>query len=136
MPNKCEKEAAMIKAFERLLVEFSPCSPFNRRGQPETMWRIRLDNFFGYSNRRDAGAVLIWDNAYKALSEFKQEREAAEKMLWQPIEAAPKDGTVFLAYQTDIGYYTAHWCGKHNCFACEWDCTPVTPCSWQAITKV
>jgi|TARA_R110000822_G_scaffold308497_1_gene436508 hypothetical protein len=60
MPNKCEKEAAMIKAFERLLQEFSPspslCSARN-------------------GNRKDAGAKLIWDNAYKALSEFKQGRE-------------------------------------------------------------
>lgn len=70
-----DKEAAMIKAFERLLCEFSPYSSRSKRGQPKTIWRARLDNFFGYSNRRDAGAFLIWDNAHKALSEFKQEKK-------------------------------------------------------------
>lgn len=74
-----EREAAMIKAFERLLEEFLPYSSCNKRGQPKNMWRIKLDNFFGYSNRRDAGAFLIWDNARKALSEFKQENPSTLK---------------------------------------------------------
>lgn len=73
MPS--EKEAVMIKAFERLLCEFSPYSSRSKRGQHKTRWRSGLDNFFGYSNRRGAGAKLIWDNAYKALYEFKLGRE-------------------------------------------------------------
>lgn len=32
-------------------------------------------------------------------------------MNWQPIETAPKDGTVFLAYWNDVPQFVA-WCGE------------------------
>jgi len=72
MPTEKEIDAELIKAFERLLEEYSPYSASSNRCKPKNIWRCRLDDFFGYSNRRDVGAKLIWANAYKALNEYRK----------------------------------------------------------------
>jgi len=77
MPTNLEIDAQLIKAFERLLEEYSPYSASSNRCKPKNIWRCRLDDFFGYSNRRDVGAKLIWANAYKALNEYRKRNNNA-----------------------------------------------------------
>lgn len=61
-----------------------------------------------------------------------REPEKKLKNGWQPIETAPKDRAM-LGWQIDIGFYTFHWCKKHEDFACQWNCSLVKPTHWMPL---
>lgn len=65
---------------------------------------------------------------------------------WQPIETAPKDGTVILAYRKDAGIFEAHYVSPAEMIASDdeklaWfttdgeDLTNDLPTHWQPLPK-
>ena len=59
---------------------------------------------------------------------------ALEPTTWQPIDTAPQDGTLFLAYGLG-GMYIAYWCDYFNKWKEAQECLTMDPDYWMPLPE-